>query len=234
MKKIILATLLIASSSAFADGKINWTGPYVGGSVGYGWGEQKFKDVNFADVVTKPGSEVVTNSKPSLDSAFGGLNAGYNFLVNDKTLIGAEVNVVGGSFDANYQSIDHGFGQDFTAQSKMNWMATVKAKAGIFVGDTLVHINGGIAFADEEMKIDSLFSGTHYNTSDSQKRTGWVVGLGAEQAIYSNLTAKIDYQHIDFGDENFTINNVDPGLSKIGVKGSDKFDMLSVGLNYHF
>jgi outer membrane immunogenic protein len=234
MKKVILATLLIASSSAFADGKINWTGPYLGASAGYTWGEQQFKDVNFADITSVPGSQVVTDPKPSLDNAFGGLNAGYNFLMNDKTLIGADINVVGGSFDANYQSIGNGFGQDFTAKSKMNWMATLKAKAGMLVGDTLVHVNGGVAFADEEMKIDSLFSGTHYKTSNSQNRTGWVVGLGAEQAIYNNLTAKIDYQHIDFGDENFTINNVDPGLSKIGVKGSDKFDMLSVGFNYHF
>jgi len=234
LSKLTLITMLAISSSAFAEGKINWTGPYLGASAGYGWGEQKFKDINFADVFTASGSDVVTNSKPSLDSAFGGLNAGYNFLVNDKTLLGAEVNVIGGSFDANYQSIGHGAGQDFTAHSKINWTATAQAKAGMFVGETLVHVNGGVAFSDEEMKVDSLFSGDHYKSSNSQTRTGWVVGLGAEHPIYNNLTAKIDYQHIDFGDENFTINNVDPGLSKIMVKGSDKFDMLSVGLNYHF
>jgi len=235
MKKLLAVTALsLASLGAQAEGKINWTGPYVGANAGYAWGEQKFKDVNFADVITVPGAAVVTDSKPSVDSAFGGLNAGYNYLVSDKVLIGAEANVVGGSFDANYQSIGHGIGQDFTAKSKMNWMATVKAKAGMFVGETLVHVNAGLAFADEEMKIDSLFSGDHYKTSNSQNRTGWVVGLGAEHPVYNNLTAKIDYQHIDFGDENFTIHDVDPGLSKIGVKGSDKFDMLSVGLNYHF
>ncbi len=213
-----------------------WTGFYIGGSAGYGWGEQEMKGAYLNNSVQITGAQMVTDTKPSLDSGMGSFEAGYDFMVNDKVLLGAEAKVVGGSFSADYQSspILSGLGSNFTAHSKMNWLSTIKAKAGALVGDALVYVDGGLAVADEKLSIDSVFESSHYNSSKSDTRTGWVLGVGAEQPISDNLTAKIEYQHVDLGDQTFNINHVDPGLTALSVKGSDKFDMLSVGINYHF
>jgi len=239
MKKILLTTLVVISSmNVLADEKINWTGPYVGGSVGYGWGEQNFKDGSFIEdgdtQYSFPGSDAVTKSKPNLDSAFGGLQAGYNYR-NNNTLLGIDLSIKGGSFDTNYQGTPE---FDFTAKSKMNWISTGKVKAGLFIDETLVYATGGLALGREKISLHDNYLDRSppysIDTSNSKTRTGWVIGLGAEHPISKNLTAKIDYEHIDFGDENFKMHEGDAGWQTINIKASDKFDMLSVGLNYHF
>ena len=235
MKKLLIAAVVATiSSGALAAEKINWTGPYLGGSVGYGWGEQNFKDGSFIDggitLLSFPGSDAVTKSKPNLDSAFGGLQAGYNYR-NNNTLLGLDLSIKGGSFDTNYQGTPD---FDFTAKSKMNWISTGKVKAGLFIDETLVYATGGLALGREKISLHDNYDGYSIDTSNSKTRTGWVIGLGAEHPISNNLTAKIDYEHIDFGDENFKMHEGNTGWQQINIKATDKFDMLSVGLNYHF
>lgn len=231
MNKILLALLLTTTSaSVLANESLNWNGPYVGANVGYGWGEQKFNALSFDGYSAPDVAYPTTNRNPNLDSAFGGIQTGYNFKMNN-TLLGVDLGIVGGSFDANYQSTTG----NYSAKSEMNWISTVKAKVGMFVNDTLIYTNGGLALGREKVDLYDNYEGVTINTSNSQTRTGWVIGLGVEHPISNNITAKIDYQHIDFGNQKFTLNEGGGDYwESINVKTSDKFDILSIGLNYHF
>ena len=230
--KLVLVSLIAISTSANAEDKINWTGPYVGGSLGYGWGEQSLNNAIFTDYSAAfSGDQLVTNPKPKMNSAFGGLQAGYNFMANDKFLLGVEVSILGGSFNSDYVCTNN---LNFSASSKLNWVSSFKTKAGTFLGDTLIYVDGGVAIGNEKFSMDSGFERVRYHSNDSETLMGWVLGLGLEQPIYKNVTATLDYQHIEFGDKNFGIKNVDPGTGSISVNGSNNLDTLSVGLNYHF
>jgi len=245
LPKLVLTSIFLLSTSTFAADKINWTGPYIGGSLGYGWGEQHAKDIS-ADlgptygIISAPAGSFVADTKPSMNSGFGGLQAGYNFMSNEKILLGIEAGFIGGSFSSNYtpnlsNPLASGMlGQNFSAHSKIDWIGTFKAKAGTFIEGNLIYIDGGLAVSKQKLNTQSLVGDTEYYSSNSQTLTGWVLGAGAELPIYNNLTAKIDYQHIEFGDKTIGLSNVDPEITSLNVKGSNNLDMLSVGLNYHF
>jgi outer membrane immunogenic protein len=231
LPKLVLTSIFLLSTSTFAADKINWTGPYIGGSAGYGWGEQSLNSAILTDYfVGGSGDQFVSNPKPKMNSTFGGLQAGYNLMVNNKFLLGLEANIIGGSFNADYKATNN---LNFTANAKLNWISTFKAKAGTLLGDTLVYVDGGVAIGNEKFNMNSGFSGARYLSNDSETLTGWVTGLGIEHPIFNNVTADIDYQHIQFSDKNFGINKIDPG-SGIIVNGSNKLDVLNIGLNYHF
>jgi outer membrane immunogenic protein len=237
LPKLVLTSIFLLSTSSFAAEKINWTGPYIGGSAGYGWGEQSLNSAILTDYFGPglggpggSGDQFVTNPKPKMNSAFGGLQAGYNLMVNNKFLLGLEANIIGGSFKADYEATNN---LNFNANAKLNWISTFKAKAGTLLGDTLVYVDGGVAIGNEKFNMNSGYSGARYLSNDSETLTGWVTGLGIEHPIYNNITADIDYQHIQFSDKNFGINKIDPG-SGIIVNGSNKLDVLNIGLNYHF
>ena len=50
-------------------------------------------------------------------------------------------------------------------------------------------------------------AGTFFETtSSSTDRSGWVVGVGVEWGFAPNWSAKLEYDHLDFGSTNVTIN----------------------------
>jgi len=50
--------------------------------------------------------------------------------------------------------------------------------------------------------------------------TGWVLGVGTEYALRDNWTAKVEYNMMDFGNNNPFSDNT--------------FHVLKAGINYHF
>lgn len=79
----ILTSIFALSISAFAEEKNNWTGPYVGVDAGYTWARDSNIELETSDGT--PNGYTATN-KPQ--GGLIGINAGYNYLVNDKWLLG--------------------------------------------------------------------------------------------------------------------------------------------------
>src|SRR5215472_9487074 len=50
--------------------------------------------------------------------------------------------------------------------------------------------------------------------------SGWMLGIGAEYALWDNWTAKIEYNMMDFGNS--------------GPFADDKFNVVKAGINYRF
>ena len=78
-----------------------------------------------------------------------------------------------------------------------------------------------------------LANGTPFQTTWSNTdRSGWVVGAGVEWGFAPNWSAKLEYDHIDFGSTNVTINT-SVGTSSI-TSSSETIDMVKAGVNYRF
>lgn len=70
-------------------------------------------------------------------------------------------------------------------------------------------------------------------------RTGWAAGGGLEWLFSQHWTAKIEYQFVDLGTRTVRVTNlafVDFGLtpSSFNAVFHDRFNVVRVGLNYHF
>ena len=98
MKKVYIAALAIfASASVYAGGPTleasvgsaapSWTGFYVGGDIGYMWGDANLYDVNGYDSIGVNANNPFTY-KP--DGAKADVRVGYNKLFGTMFLVGAE------------------------------------------------------------------------------------------------------------------------------------------------
>jgi outer membrane immunogenic protein len=80
-------------------------------------------------------------------------------------------------------------------------------------------------------------TGTLDSTSTSSTdRSGWVVGAGFEWAFAPAWSAKIEYEHFDFGHTNLGVNHVTPAgvFSTTFVSSTEKIDLVKGGINYRF
>lgn len=187
-----------------------WTGFYVGGQVGYAWGED--------DTVLSSGRERIVfdglgglhgdSIKYDIDGVVGGAHAGFN-LQSGNFVIGIEGDLeasgVSGERTASESGTILGVPVSGSASVKtdVNWMASVRGRLGFTFDRLMVYGTGGVAFADIEHTYTA--SGTAFGIgvaegvkfSDSQ--TGWTLGGGLEYAVTSNMTTRVEYRYTQFG-----------------------------------
>ncbi len=182
----------------------NWTGPYVGLNAGVAFDHAKFTDVDqfFFLVIGGPNN---TFWQPTHADFAGGIHAGYNWQFS-KYVLGFEADVDGvtGKHSA---AIATGAPAGVTATTKMDWMSTVRARAGFLINDiTLLYATGGVAFsrfsdAWGENGPPNLTLGSSYS------RTGAVYGGGVERMFGAHWTARVEALHADFGTQNASVFN---------------------------
>ena len=188
--------LAATATSAMAGGRgslkddgrpFSWTGFYVGGQIGAGWGDN--------DWFTP-----ATNYPFSWDSSglFAGAHIGYNKQIGVVVVgVQAEINASG----IGGHGADPTFAVDYT--DDLNWFGSVDARLGILATPrTLVYAIGGYAFADIDHTIGST-NGAFARVSFSNNYAGWNIGGGVEHAFSGNFTARLEYRYYDFGDASF-------------------------------
>jgi len=105
-----IALVVAATSSQVLaqTAPVNWSGFYVGGNAGFGWGQadtsQSGSASSFsgAPIAFVPNSYSIagTSERTALDSVLGGLQAGYNW-ANRKWIVGAEADIQVGRQNGN-------------------------------------------------------------------------------------------------------------------------------------
>ncbi|SFZ81367.1 outer membrane immunogenic protein [Devosia enhydra] len=171
----------------------SWSGAYIGANLGYGFG-------GIADDDTPPYED-------DIDGWLAGVQAGYN--VN---LGGVVLGVEGDIAWTNLQvQEDDG---DFEVGDGIDWVGTIRGRAGFDAGMFLVYGTAGVAFAGA-----SIFD------YDSEILTGWVAGAGVEAMVTENVSLKAEYLYHDFGFTDF---------EDYGYGVSSNFSTIKVGANFHF
>jgi outer membrane immunogenic protein len=196
----------------------NWTGFYIGGHGGFGWGRKEWTDL--AGPPFDAGSHRV-------DGAVAGGQVGFNYQTGPWVL-GVEGQFSWANLDGNHLNpLD--LADSLT--TRVRWMSSVAARIGYAFERTLVYVKGGGAWARDHHETIDL--GVLERTGGAT-RSGWLVGGGLEYGIGGGWSAKVEYNFMDFGRRTITMSPVDP------AGDADLFDIdqhihtVIFGLNYRF
>jgi outer membrane immunogenic protein len=237
-----------------APAPFSWTGCYVGGHVGAGWGRKQFSDPGY----DAGGGTINQNFAPPGQSIpfdvgtsfLGGAQVGCDYQFAPNWVFGAE-----GDFswtDINGQTSDPFFlgknNNPITLTSKTDELATATARLGYAFDHYLLYAKGGAAWAHDSYSLQNLATfGTGFcataaagiipcNPTGSETRLGWTVGFGIEWAFAGNWSALAEFDHYDMG--NRTISFFEPtaggppgNTSPVDVK--QRIETVKFGINYH-
>lgn len=191
-----------------------WTGMYVGLSAGVGWGSSE-------QLYLRNDNHGLADTHP-----FGPMAAvtlGYNWQLPSNIVLGLEgdIGIMDVSADDKIVYDGHNYKTSFGP-----WWSTVRARAGYAFDRTLVYATGGAAFMGvDEVSIGNTPGETARNRDT---RSGWVAGAGIEHAFASNMSAKVEYLHMDMGRyEGFSANNE-------YFRFDNSVDLVRAGVNYKF
>ena len=172
--------------------EFSWTGPYVGGHLGYGWSNDVTKEYFTAN---RQFIGLQNYFKPR--GFFGGVHAGYNWQFGSF--------VAGLETDAEITDIHGGFVDPPVApfnpggrvSSKMPFQGSLRARLGYAMGRTMVYMTGGVAMGQFE-HVYTNWPGV----SETFRKTifGGTVGGGVEHAFTNFLTLRAEYRFTAYPD----------------------------------
>jgi outer membrane immunogenic protein len=98
----------------------------------------------------------------------------------------------------------------------------LRGRVGFDPPRSLFYITGGLAIGAVRANVGT-FPGS------SATNVGWAAGAGAEFALSTNLTGKLEFLHVDLGSGHCT-----PATCGGNATIPLQFELLRAGLNYHF
>jgi outer membrane immunogenic protein len=167
----------------------NWTGFYLGGSLGGIWG-------NLHVDATPFGGPIWTN-QPA-DIYFGAL-AGANYQM-DRIVLGVEGDFGGTS--GSTDSVLLGLGS-LAGQGRVEYLGTLRGRVGYAFDRTLVFGTGGAGWLGDDVSLNNGAIDTHTKLD----HFGWVIGGGAEWAWTDKVSLRGDYLYGQF-DTRTSVNSL--------------------------
>lgn len=223
----ILAVLAGATAAAAADMPVKarpvpapvhqWTGFYLGGHLGYGWGT--------ADLFDPAANSSV---RTSVDGILGGAQIGYNYQTG-AWVFGVEADLSLTDIAGNTRVVAAN-GDVSTSNPRLRWTSLVTGRIGYVWGPALLYVKGGAAFAKFHYYADDITNGTTAATNIN--RTGWTVGGGLEYALNSAWSVRGEYDYLDFNRKNFGL--VDSTGTPATLALTQPLHEVRFGLNYRF
>jgi outer membrane immunogenic protein len=205
----------------------NWSGFFVGGHLGYGWGSESMRLT--PDSSYPPGTIV-----PAIAADPRGVVAGVQYGTNwqfDRLVLGTESDF---SFtDIRRSQTIVASGVTNTGEQKLPWFGTTRVRAGYTLQDNLlIYATGGLANGTAKGSFSAIGPGAGAVGSRSKTLWGWNVGGGLEYGM-GPWSAKVEYLHYDIGTLTFYTIDVNSGAL---IRAQTKFagDMVRVGVNYRF
>jgi outer membrane immunogenic protein len=182
----------------------NWTGFYVGGNLGYGWG--RLSDD--------------TGSSQSVNGLIGGGQIGYNWQMNS-LVFGVEADIQASGQKASQT----GFigATPVTVSERIRYFGTVRGRLGYAWDRTLLYVTGGWAYTNFGVDLNTPAGSASSNTTKS----GATVGAGLEYAFAGPWSAKLEYLYIDTGTQSVTLGGV---TDNVRVRDH----VVRTGINYRF
>jgi outer membrane immunogenic protein len=219
----------------------SWAGFYVGGHLGFARGHSDFDqttDAIFPGFLVDTGTLILipgrlgTVPATSADDTglLGGAQAGHNWQVG-RYVFGVEGDISGTRLREDVTvaafTVPPGneAGQTLTGtySTKINWIASLRARLGMTWERLLIYVTGGAAFIDAE--IESSFTLTNTNAgivfpvpgatgttfaTASVHDVGWTLGGGLQWAVTDAWSLGAEYRHSYFGRHTIALASTDP------------------------
>jgi high affinity Mn2+ porin len=216
--------------------RFDWNGFYAGGHLGYAWGNSNW-------IAGSPGAANLSGSfsmAQPIDSFnesgsfLAGLQGGYNYVLPNRLLLGAEVDATFPAFQ-NLSGLSIGNIINLTSPTLSaetygeNVLAsgTVRGRVGYAPGSWLFYATGGFAWTYNQQSLTQVSSGN--SATPFLWRLGWAAGAGVEVPIAPHWTARLEYLFTDYAKSTNTF------FSGAQTVNSDfSVQELRLGLNYQF
>jgi outer membrane immunogenic protein len=225
-----------------------WTGCYIGGNVGWGFGDNDVRVAVSPDPASQAfiGPAFTAGAIPALfplemDGIIGGGQIGCNYQTGS-FVFGIEGDIQASDVkDALAVTTNvPGFvtGQHFASQS-LDWFGTVRGRLGFAWGQFMVYGTGGVAFGRVNYGLGITFPATNdfQNIAVRDTETGWTAGAGFEWAFAPQWSVKAEYLFIDLGDRAFATigSGRAPNLTTSLIGNfENQYNIARVGVNYRF
>jgi outer membrane immunogenic protein len=253
MKKLMVFVLALAASgaatSALADGMPSrarpvascpaaaWQGFYIGAQLGSGY---------YSSQVTADDLLGLATRHDDNNGFLAGGQIGYNWAACN-SVFGVEADIAWANLESNWginlASLAPGIPNPnlFSARSEIEWLSTIRTRAGITVDNLLLYLTGGVAFADithsGTTTIATLPPGSaNAAFSDSGTRWGWVTGAGLEYKLSEAISFKSEALYIRFEDESFfySLAPLTGTAGGLNLRAHDDLWVARFGLNFKF
>jgi opacity protein-like surface antigen len=182
-----LAADIMPLKAPSAAAAYDWDGFYFGGNIAYRHGNTT---ATLADPVPASWSN-------GFGSLYAGVQAGYNFMVRSRVLLGLEADI---SF-ANYLSRDDEVTSRATPaqilSDKVDYIATLRGRVGYTFDHWLIYATAG--FAVSGARVLQALPGADEDNKALRTRIGGALGAGVEVAVAPGWSTRLEYLYTRFG-----------------------------------
>ena len=218
-----------------------WTGYYIGGNIGYGWGRSE-NEVSVAGLPPVlfglPTASLAAGDRDQQDvnGVIGGFQSGYSWQFGTWVMgLESDLQASGQKGDALYCNLGGTTCAvaSLNASHKLSWFGTSRTRFGFLATpSTLIYGTGGIAYGQVKSDYTINLGGAPFaSVNFKDVKAGWTAGAGVEFAFASNWSAKLEYLYMDLGDSEITVN-----VAGVSTRVTRSFtDHIGrVGVNYRF
>jgi opacity protein-like surface antigen len=216
-----LSSLFAPAAQAQSPQVWNWTGYYAGAHIGNAAVANDWKSADGALSGADPFPGAFTSG-----GLIGGFQFGYNYQINS-TVLGLEADVSFGDIEGGARCAIG----IYVCDAKIDALGTITPRLGFAYDKLLFFGKAGVAWAHERLNLEP--SPGHGQTSSAQGnalRWGWTVGAGVEYAFSSAVSAKAEYNFIDFSNGTVTVADLSGASSNVSL--GQQVHLVKLGLNY--
>ena len=197
------------------DAPVSWTGVYIGVHGGGTEGRRDTKGTcrqqDGLDVATqycaRDGDLEPVDLTERYDlgggDVMGGVQIGGNVQVGP-LVIGLEADISRTTVDEDFpgEGASRRFAYYSSVSQSMDWLGTVRARAGLAFGNVMVFATGGVAVGDVSygVVLEDLSRRVAFENEVSETKAGWTAGGGFELGLGS-ISLKTEYLYYDLGDD---------------------------------
>jgi outer membrane immunogenic protein len=209
----------------------DWTGLYGGVHLGAGLLEDQVTTTT--TTALQPSG---TQTKLSPFAAVAGAQAGFNYQIQ-QVVVGAESTFTWSDISGTQATVSPLPTFSETSISKPRWYATATGKFGFAANDFLFYAKGGAAWMGVNYtQATSTGTGNVSSQTITDTRSGFTAGGGIEFGMTENLSARLEYDYLNFGTKNYTFANLNtapaPLVLPVAIRSSTS--LITVGINYRF
>lgn len=244
-KKFILVLLSLLPISSFAENNNLFNGYYIGASLGYSHGNVSEGNSDWIESGVTP--YLASGKNSNFNHALFNINVGYNFQLNNKSILGFELDNSIVNQTANGEALNYDISYDvlsdrLISKTKIDNIQTLRLKYGFEKNNIYYYITGGLAFTKVKRKVTQVDDGHEWqwfvpgaSNEKTSFESGYALGLGMEMPVKENLNFSLKYLYTDFGNIKYRYHGYGYGLENYGnQKINIDNSMLTIGFNYHF
>lgn len=216
----VMSALTLGSMSSQAADPSIWTGPYVGGHVGWG-----FDEAEWTNAEPNWWGGIGTGADIDADGFLGGGQVGYLHQLHDNFVFGVDASLSLADIDKTITSPTFPGIDTWTVE--VDQLVLVQGRIGWAQDSWLIFAQGGYAGANTTVSAEPPPS------SDTRWQDGWTIGGGFLYNISPMFSVGAEYNYIDLGTERYNPAAFPPPATDL-VDVEQEIHVIKITGNIHF